>query len=157
TFDEPGLNGITEVQTNDWDSLSRILCGERFVGGGDDENVDFDSYQFIDKRRKSLRFILGVAILVNDIFVINITKHLTLALKSLKCLARTIRTHPEKSDLGKLCRLLRLSHSTTDHEHESDYQKAQPFWILDCRFSIIGSKAKKCRLRCLSHVLATIQ
>src|SRR5262249_13578138 len=121
--------------------------------GGDDENVDFDSYQFIDKRRESLRFILGVAILVNDIFAINITKHLKLALERLECSFRIIRTHAEKADLGKLCGLLRLSHSTTDHEHESDYQKAQPFWILDCRFSIIGSKPKKCRSRCLSHVL----
>jgi hypothetical protein len=27
--------------------------------------------------------------------------------------------------------LLRLGHSPSHHEHESDYRKPQPFWILD--------------------------
>ena len=31
-------------------------------------------------------------------------------------------------------------HSPTHHEHEGDYKKAQPFWILDCRFSIVGNR-----------------
>jgi hypothetical protein len=52
-----------------------------------------------------------------------------------------------------LRRLLRMSHSPSHHEHASDYRKPQPFWILDCRFSIVGSKPKDCRSRCLRHIL----
>jgi hypothetical protein len=52
-------------------------------------------------------------------------------------------------------RLLRVGHSPTQRERQSEGKKLRPFWsagpLLDCRFSIVGPKAKKSVGRFVRH------
>ena len=39
--------------------------------------------------------------------------------------------------------LLRLDQRPTEYECESDCEDPHPFWILDCRFSIVGKRLRR--------------
>jgi hypothetical protein len=64
----------------------------------------------------------------------------------------------QESYPGDFPGLLRLRHSPAHYECEGESKRRHPFWfagpLLDCRFSIVGSKAKGCGARVFSHILS---